>query len=61
MQEESGTAVSAVAALATVHHDEPQFVNHTRYKEENSQDQIEPEMQADSNGVESGDWRELYE
>ena len=44
MQEESETAVSAAAALARVLHDEPQSVNYTRNKEENSQDQVEPKF-----------------
>ena len=60
MQEESETAVSDAAALVKVLHDELQSVNHTWNKEENSQDQVEPEMQADANGEAIGDWRELY-
>ena len=60
MQEESETAVSDAAALVKVLHDELQSVNHTRNKEENSQDQVEPEMQPDANGEAIGDWRELY-
>ena len=59
MQEES-EAVSDAAAIVKVLHDELQSVNHTRNKEENSQDQVEPEMQADANGEAIGDWRELY-
>ena len=59
MQEESETAVSDAAALVKVLHDELQSVNHTRKKEENSQDQVELEMQADANGEAIGDWREL--
>ena len=60
MQEESETAVSDAAALVKVLHDELQSVNHTWNKEENSQDQVEPEMQPDANGEAIGDWRELY-
>ena len=60
MPVEHETAVSAAGALATVLHDEPQCVNHSRDKEEYGQDQIEPEMQADADGEESGDRREEY-
>ena len=60
MQEESETAVSDAAALVKVLHDELQSVNHTRNKEENSQDQVEPEMQTDSNDEEISNWLELY-